>query len=105
MHLKVTSVQTMRVVGLSVLVEFVQKHTDAEKRISAWLKEVKSAGWSSPQDIRNRYSSASFLPNSIVIFNIKGNHYRVVVKVAFKTEVVLVQWAGSHADYAKQNFD
>ena len=58
--------------------------------------------WSTPQDVKESYASASFLADRIVIFNVKGNRYRLGVQVAYNTGVVVVRWAGTHADYTKR---
>ena len=79
-------------------------HTDTREWITAWVAEVEAATWKTPQDIKNRYSSASFLPNRIVIFNVKGNSYRLAVQVAFNVGVVMVKKIGTHAEYDRWVF-
>jgi mRNA interferase HigB len=92
----------MKVVGRGVLTAFCTKHTDALSWIEHWLSEAEEATWKSPQDIKLRYSSASFLSGNRVIFNVKGNLYRLDVTVAYKTSTVVVVWAGTHAEYDKR---
>jgi mRNA interferase HigB len=94
---------SMKVVGRSVLKSLCAKHTDALSWIEHWLSEAEECTWSSPQDIKAKYSSASFLSGNRVIFNVKGNLYRLEVTVAYKTATVVVTWAGSHAEYDKRN--
>ena len=60
--------------------------------------------WKTPQDIKARYRSADFLPGNRVIFNIKGNHYRLVLKVMYQNGIAIIEWVGTHADYARQKF-
>jgi len=79
-------------------------HADARGALDAWRKEVEGAAWSSPQDIKDRYATASFLAFNGVIFNIKGNSYRLVVKVRFQSGIVKIEWGGTHAEYDKKNF-
>ncbi len=93
----------MKVVGRDKLAAFCAKHADARKWIENWLADAEAAAWSTPQHIRDRYSSASFLGNNMVIFNVKGNEYRLEVIVAYKTSVVVVQWIGTHAAYDARN--
>jgi mRNA interferase HigB len=93
----------MKVTGRSVLDEFCRKHADARGWIEHWLSEAEGTTWAKPQDIKDRYSSASFLAENRVIFNVKGNEYRMEVIVAYKTGVVVVSWAGTHADYDQKN--
>lgn len=94
----------MKVTGRDKLVEFISKHTDAKKWLSAWLYEVEDADWKSPECIKAIYSSASFLKDNVVIFNVKGNTYRMKCTVAYNTKVVAVNWIGTHAEYSKIRF-
>jgi len=57
-----------------------------------------------PKYIKNNYRTASFLENNRVIFNIKGNEYRLVVKVRYENEIVYIEWIGTHQEYDKKNF-
>ncbi len=91
----------MRLVGKEVLTEFARKHADVRAPLSAGILEVEEGTWSGPADIKARYPSASFLSDNRVIFNIKGNAYRVETKVSYEIEVVLVKRMGTHAEYSK----
>lgn len=93
----------MRIIGRDRLAAFCINHADARKWIENWLADAEAATWTAPQQIKSRYSSASFLAQNIVIFNVKGNDYRLEVLVAYKTSVVIVQWIGTHADYDARN--
>jgi mRNA interferase HigB len=76
---------------------------DARGWIENWLADVESAAWTTPQDIRHRYASASFLAEGMVIFNVKGNAYRLEVTVAYRTGVVSIEWIGTHREYDARN--
>ena len=89
----------MRLVGRQVLTAFLERHGDARGAIGTWVAEVEAATWKGPADIKVRYPSASFLSNNEVIFNIKGNKYRLKVLVAYATQLVAVQKVGTHAEY------
>jgi mRNA interferase HigB len=93
----------MRIAGRERLELFCGKHADARAWIERWLADVELAVWTKPQDIRNQYASASFLAQSVVIFNVKGNAYRLEVAVAYRTGVVSVRWAGTHREYDERN--
>jgi mRNA interferase HigB len=93
----------MKVAGRGVLDAFIQEHADARRWIEHWLAEAEGEAWATPQDIKDRYASVSFLVGNKVIFNVKGNEYRMEVVVAYKTGVVIVQWAGTHAEYDHRN--
>lgn len=94
----------MKLLGLIKLGEFKRSHADARGPLDAWQLEVEQAAWSGPQDVKRRYPSASFLADNIVIFNIKGNSYRLVVKAKYQNGIVLVEWVGTHAEYDKKSF-
>ena len=94
----------MLIVGRDLLFEYMRKHGDAEGALYSWIDEVERADWQSPQDIKLRYRTASFLKNNVVIFNIKGNHHRLVVKVTYENGVVRIKWVGTHAEYDKNKF-
>lgn len=94
----------MQVLGKDKLISFYKKLANAKSAIEAWIAEAQSAKWNTPQDIKDRYRSADFLDGNRVIFNIKGNHYRLVVRVRYQNGVAVVEWVGTHAEYDKQRF-
>ena len=89
----------MRVIRLSKLYEFHRKHPDCEQQILAWIAEVKEATWTTPSDIKVRYVNASFLADNRVIFNIKGNNYRLDTKIYYERQIVMINRMGTHAEY------
>ncbi len=91
----------MQILGVIKLDEFKRKYADARGPLDAWRIEAQRAQWTGPQDIKTRYPSASFLADNKVIFNIKGNTYRLVIKAKYQNGVVLVEWVGTHAEYDK----
>lgn len=94
----------MKVLARHKLTDFMQKHAAAKRALEAWYAEAERSSWQTPQDIKDRFSSADFLPDNRVIFNIKGNHYRLVVKVRYQKGIIVVEWVGTHADYDKKKF-
>lgn len=93
----------MKIIGREKLDQFVQKHTNAREWIEKWLAEVQVAKWTSPQNIKERYRSASFIENNIVFFNVKGSNYRLEIHAVYHRETVVIKWAGTHAEYDKRN--
>jgi mRNA interferase HigB len=93
----------MRLVGRDKLDQFCTDHADCRKWIAAWITDVENARWRTPQDIKNRYASASMLERNTVIFNVRGNEYRLVTVVAYQVGVVAVEWIGTHAEYSKRH--
>lgn len=94
----------MRVLGLRILDVFKDAHADARGPLEAWQMEVESAQWQTPQNVKNRYRSADFLSENRIVFNIKGNKYRLVVQVRYRSGLVVVERVGTHAEYSKWKF-
>ena len=67
--------------------------------LDAWFDEVKKARWTSPGDVKRLYATASIITAERIVFNVKGNSYRLVVAVDFEKAIVWIKWIGTHADY------
>ena len=93
----------MHIIAVSYLRDFWIRNSDAEQPLKSWADEVKKALWSQPADIKAHFRSASILKNRRVVFNIKGNDYRLVVSVAYRYQAVYVKFIGTHAEYDAVN--
>ena len=91
----------MRIIAISTLRAFWTKHPDAQTPLQAWYALASRAQWKSPTDIKEAYRSASFTNNNRVVFNIKGNDYRLVVLVRYDKDLLFVKFVGTHAQYDK----
>lgn len=97
----------MRIIARKTLRDFVdrlQGNKDQKAVISAldaWFREVQNANWQTPSDVTKSYANASIVGKDRVVFNIKGNSYRLVVAVDFQRQIVFIKWLGSHAAYDK----
>ena len=91
----------MRIIARKTLKDFWGRHADAEQSLKAWFHEATLADWKSFTDIKARFRSADLLPGSRVVFNIKGNTYRLVVRIHFNTGIVFLRFIGTHAEYDK----
>lgn len=89
----------MRIIAVSYLRAFWENNLDAEQPLKSWVDEVKKATWHQPADIKDQYRSASVLKNRRVVFNIKGNDYRLVVSVVYRYQAVYVKFIGTHVAY------
>jgi mRNA interferase HigB len=89
----------MRVIAVSTLRAFWERHPDAEQPLKAWYEEATNARWSQPADIKAQFRSASVLKNRRVVFNIKGNDYRLIVAMAYKLQIAFVKFVGTHKEY------
>jgi len=88
----------MRIISLRLLREFWQQHPDAEQPLKAWHADTM-ANWQTPHQIKAQYRNASVLKNRRVVFNIKGNNYRLIVAIAFRLGAVYVKFIGTHPQY------
>jgi mRNA interferase HigB len=95
----------MRIIAKKTLRAFWQRHSDAEEPLLAWYREVTKADWEVPAQIKEKYRSASFVGGNRVVFNIKGNDYRLVVRINYPYRTVYIRFVGTHADYDKINVE
>ena len=91
----------MRVIAKRTLRDFWEKHADCEQQLKAWYNEAEQAEWKSPNELKQDYPSASILEDNRIVFNIKGNSYRLIVRVNYKYGIVWIRFIGTHAEYAK----
>ncbi len=91
----------MRIIAKSTLCAFWEKHADAEVPLKTWYKILEKADWKNNHDIKIIYVDASVVGNNRVVFNIKGNHYRIVVYIIFKFKKVFIRFIGTHQQYDK----
>lgn len=89
----------MRIIAISHLKGFWEKHPDSEQSFLAWIDEAKNANWSSPADIKEHFRNASVLKSRRVVFNIKGNDYRLVAAVAYRFGAIYIKFVGTHKQY------
>jgi mRNA interferase HigB len=95
----------MRVIAVSKLKAFWESHSDAERPLRTWLDAVHGARWARPTDIPAQFTTASVLKSRRVVFNVKGNDYRLVVAVAYRFGAVYVKFIGNHAQYDRIDAD
>ncbi|KYC39377.1 addiction module toxin RelE [Scytonema hofmannii PCC 7110] len=89
----------MRIIARSTLRSFWEKHPDAEQALKAWYDEASRAKWSYPTDIKSIYRNASIIANNRVVFNIKGNDYRLIVHIRYDIEIIFIRFIGTHKEY------
>ena len=95
----------MRIIARSTLVRFVAKLTGSKDQravkaaLDSWFQEVRKAQWRNSTDVRSSYAHASIIGADRVVFNIKGNAYRLVAAVDYSRGIVFIKWLGTHAAY------
>ncbi len=93
----------MRVIAFRTLREFYerQEYADSEISLRAWYYDVKVAEWKNPNDLKQQYKNASVVGEGRVVFNIKGNTYRLVVAIDYEFQVIFIRFIGTHTQYDK----
>lgn len=91
----------MNILSRKELDKYSQKHADAKSSLDTWFHEVKNENWISPYDIKDKYPKVSIIGGKLVVFNIKGNDYRLIVKIVYKSKSVFIKWFGKHSEYDK----
>lgn len=91
----------VRVIAKKVLRDFWSKHPDCEQQLKAWYQEAEKARWKSFNQLKKEYPSASILNDNRVVFNIKGNTYRLIVKFNLDYQICWIRFIGTHTAYDK----
>jgi mRNA interferase HigB len=95
----------MRIIARRTLREFVGSrsgHKDQpalKAALDAWFDEVRKARWSNTADVKRSHATASVVSADRIVFNIKGNDYRLVVSVDYEKGIVWIKWLGTHREY------
>jgi mRNA interferase HigB len=95
----------MRIVAKRMLRAFWERFREAEEPLQAWYREVEKEDWDGPARLKSKYRNASIIKGNRAVFNIKGNDYRLVVKINYQYRVVYVRFVGTHAEYDKVNVE
>ena len=91
----------MRIIALRVLRDFWNVHPDAEVPLRSWYAAASRAEWRSPAEVKAAYRNASFIANNRIVFNVKGNDYRLIVAVHYNRGMMFIRFMGTHRDYDK----
>lgn len=89
----------MRIIAKRALVLYYTEHEDARTALEDWYDKTESAKWSNFAQVRRTFNSADLVGNNRIVFNIKGNRYRLVALVLFRTQMVYVRFIGTHKEY------
>jgi mRNA interferase HigB len=91
----------LRVIAKKALRDFWTKHPDCEQQLKSWYREAEAAIWKNPNQIKREYPSASILENNRIVFNIKGNNYRLIVRINYPYQMIWIRFIGTHPEYDK----
>ena len=90
---------SVRIISRKALRDFWARHPNAEEPLRSWFDDARRATWRTPNEIKSVYRNASFVGNNRVVFNIKGNDYRLVVAINYTAGIVYIRFVGTHAQY------
>lgn len=88
-----------RILSKGQLRDFWEKHNDCEQYLKKWYRDAKLAEWRTPIEVKADFPTASILKNSRMVFNIKGNDYRLVAKFNFEYQLIYIRFIGTHFEY------
>ncbi|OBQ56336.1 type II toxin-antitoxin system HigB family toxin [Tamlana sp. s12] len=91
----------MHVISHKKLKDYFSKEVNSEVALQDWYKRAKTAEWENYSDLKNTFNSADNVGNNRYVFNVKGNHYRIVAIVRFNIKRIFIRWVGNHSEYDK----
>lgn len=89
----------MNVITKQTLLDYCEKHPNASQNLFTWYQVAVKATWKNFNEVKNDFPSADQVGNDRMVFNIKGNRYRLVVRFSFPFKVIQIKWFGTHAEY------
>lgn len=91
----------MRIIAKRTLRDFWKKHGNCEEQLKSWNSETEKTEWKNINELKNEYPSASILKDNRIVYNIKENNYRLIVKFNFEYQIYWIRFIGTHAEYDK----
>jgi mRNA interferase HigB len=89
----------MRIIARNTLRHYWENHSDAEDALKTWYYDASRADWQSPADVKESHRNASIVANNRVVFNVKGNKYRLIVAIRYDIGIIFIRFIGTHAEY------
>lgn len=91
----------MRIIAKKALVIFYSRHPGAKTALEDWYEKTESAEWNNFAALKRTFNSADLIGNNRIVFNIKGNDYRLIAVVLFRIKMVYIHFIGTHGEYDK----
>lgn len=91
----------MRVIAKKTIVSFYTEHADAKTALEEWYEKTEKAEWESFAELKNSFGSADHVGNGRIVFDIKGNRYRLVALVLFRIKMVSIRFVGTHDAFSR----
>lgn len=93
----------MRVIARNTLIRFWRRYPESGQPLKSWFNEAQKASWKSPNELKIQFRNASVISKKRIVFNIKGNDYRLVADIEYKLGILFIVWIGTHKEYDKIN--
>jgi len=89
----------MRIIAHRTIVKYGNRYPDSKTALDSWYKTTQTAKWKNFQEIKHDFNSVDYVGNKRYVFNIKGNNYRLVVKILFVQQITYIRFVGTHKEY------
>lgn len=93
----------MVIISYRTIREYTDRHTDVEDQLNNWYILVEKSDWANFNEMRQLFNSVDAVGNDLYVFNIKGNAYRLIVRIIFRVRTVYIKFVGTHKEYDKVN--
>jgi len=93
----------MVVIAKAAIIDFGEKHPDANAALERWYEEMKNGDWKNFSELKKKFGTADAVGNDRYVFNIKGNQYRLIALIIFKVRTVFILFIGTHKEYDRIN--
>jgi len=93
----------MRIIAKSTLRDYWLKNKEVEQSLLSWYKVANKAKWSNFNQVKEQFGTCKVLGNDRIIFKIKGNKYRLIVKISFENQLIWIRFIGTHSEYDSIN--
>jgi len=93
----------MHVISYKAIREFIKDHPDAGLKLGRWYKRIKKGKFNSLNELKRKFPDVDYIGNDRYVFNISGNKYRLIAVIFLSTQIVLIRFIGTHAEYIKIN--
>ena len=91
----------MRIIAISTLRNYWTEHRLAEQSLKSWIQETEKSNWKNSAELKSKFRNASIINSKRVVFNIRGNDYRLIVDVEYRLKIIFMVWIGAHTEYDK----
>jgi mRNA interferase HigB len=93
------------VISYRTIREYADQHKDVEDQLNNWYTLAEESDWANFSEMRQLFNSVDSVGNGLYVFNIKGNNYRLIVRIIFRVRTIYIKFIGTHKEYDKVNLD